>query len=153
MTALLPTPGQTVGPFFRFGLEREGGSELVPPSAPGAITLSGTVYDGAGDAVPDALVEIWHTHIGFGRAHVNERGGFAFTMLEPDAVFIAVAVFARGLMDVLHTRIYLPGREDEFLHSLPATERSSLIATRTPDGLTFDIHLQGERETVFLDYR
>lgn len=170
MSQLLPTPGQTVGPFFRYGLEFEGGSTLVTPDTPGAITLSGVVYDGNGDTVPDALIEIWHADAdgaipavegsfhrseftGFGRAHVDPDGRYEFTTVEPDADFIAVAIFARGLMDVLHTRIYLPERDDAFLRSLSEGDRATLVARRTPDGLEHDIRLQGEEETVFLEYR
>ena len=53
------TPGQTVGPFFHYALPYDGDRDLVPPGTPGALLLHGTVYDGAGAGVPDALVEIW----------------------------------------------------------------------------------------------
>ena len=67
-------------------------------------------------------------------------------------------VYARGLPNKLHTRIYLPDDEvllaaDPLLASLDADERATLIATRTPDGhLRHDIRLQGEKETVFLAF-
>jgi protocatechuate 3,4-dioxygenase alpha subunit len=67
-------------------------------------------------------------------------------------------VFARGLPDKLHTRIYLPEHTDlhdadPLLSSLAPEERATLIATRTPDGyLRHDIRLQGEKETVFLAF-
>jgi protocatechuate 3,4-dioxygenase alpha subunit len=53
------TPSQTVGPYFAIGLPWEDGPYAVAPGTPGAITLTGTVYDGAGDLVPDHLIEIW----------------------------------------------------------------------------------------------
>jgi len=53
------TPGQTIGPFFKFGLEYADGPYVVPPYSPGAVHISGNVYDGRGFAIPDALVEIW----------------------------------------------------------------------------------------------
>ncbi|MFC6344632.1 protocatechuate 3,4-dioxygenase subunit alpha, partial [Nocardioides hankookensis] len=56
---MTPTPGQTVGPFFGFALPYDGDSELVPITRPDAIRLHGRVYDGAGDPVPDALIEVW----------------------------------------------------------------------------------------------
>ncbi len=164
------TPGQTVGPFFRYGLEVEGGGELVAPHSPGAIRLHGTVFDGAGDPIPDALLEIWQNDeqggvptaegslrdragfTGFGRVHVTDDGGYEFWTVLPEAAFIPVVVFARGLMDRLHSRIYLPGRSDAFLESLTADERATLVATTTADGLRHDIRLQGERETVFLAF-
>lgn len=167
-----PTPGQTVGPFFRYGLEFEGGGELVPPHSPGAIRLHGVVTDGAGEPIPDALLELWQadadgaipsaegsfhrdgeTFTGWGRVHSGDDGSYEFWTLEPDAPFLALVVFARGLLDRLHTRIYLPGKDDAFLGSLTVAERATLVARRTPDGLRHDIRLQGEGETVFLAYR
>ena len=59
MSTLTPTPGQTIGPFFGYALPFERDNELVPPGSPGAIRLHGTVTDGAGAPVPDALLEIW----------------------------------------------------------------------------------------------
>lgn len=162
---MTPTPGQTVGPFFHFALPYDGGSDLVPPTRPDAIRLHGHVYDGAGDPVPDALVEIWQTapdgtvpqvagslhrdgwtFTGFGRAATDRTGHYQFTTLRPGGAtpYFAVAVFARGLLDRLFTRAYLPGAAPADLASL-ATE---------PDdrGFVFDIRLQGEGETVFLSY-
>ena len=172
MSTVHPTPGQTVGPFFRYGVEFDAWNELVPPGAPGSTRLHGVVRDGSGAPVPDALLELWQaapdgtipfatgslhrdgeTFTGWGRAHTSDTGEYEFFTLEPRAPFFAVAVFARGLMDVLHTRIYLPGSRDAFLDSLTPAERDTLVAERTPDGLRRDIHLQGEGETVFLVYR
>lgn len=53
------TPSQTVGPYFAIGLPWEDGPNAVAPGTPGAFTLHGTVYDGAGVVVPDHLIEIW----------------------------------------------------------------------------------------------
>lgn len=53
------TPSQTVGPFFAIGLPWEGGPFVVPLGTPDSITISGVVYDGAGEPVPDALIETW----------------------------------------------------------------------------------------------
>jgi protocatechuate 3,4-dioxygenase alpha subunit len=170
------TPGQTVGPFFGFALPWDGGEDLVASSHPDAVHLHGTVYDGDGDPVPDALLEIWQTDAagglpqaegslnrdgwtftGFGRAATDGGGGYTFTTVRPATGFISMTVFARGLLDRLFTRVYLPdpetGRADApFLDSLPADRRSTLVAQGGDDDLVFDIHLQGERETVFLDF-
>jgi protocatechuate 3,4-dioxygenase alpha subunit len=133
MSELLPpTPGQTVGPFFGYALPYARGNELVEPGAPGVVRLHGTVYDGAGRPVPDALVEIWQpdpagnvvrrsgsilrdgTFTGWGRAETDREGGYWFRTLTPGATepgrapFFAVTVFARGLQDRLFTRAYLP---------------------------------------------
>jgi protocatechuate 3,4-dioxygenase alpha subunit len=160
------TPGQTVGPFFAFGLEYDGDSALVPPGTPGAVRLFGRVLDGAGDPVPDALVELWqadaegrvvqepgslrrdgHTFTGWGRAATDRTGTYSFTTLvASDPPYFALAIFARGLLDRLFTRAYLPGHQ-------PEGPLSSLVAIEDPHGYRFDIVLQGDGETVFLDHR
>jgi protocatechuate 3,4-dioxygenase, alpha subunit len=166
-----PTPGQTVGPFFHLGLPYDGDRHLVPEGSPGAITLHGTVYDGAGDPVPDALLELWQTDsqgnvvrgagsmdrdgttfTGFGRADTDADGHYAFTTVEPGGGFFAITLFARGLLDRLFTRAYLPGATDDWLDRLTPERRMTLQADRGETGLVFDIHLQGERETVFLAF-
>jgi protocatechuate 3,4-dioxygenase alpha subunit len=53
------TPSQTVGAFFGYALPYEGGPEVTPRADPESIRLHGTVYDGAGVPVPDAILEIW----------------------------------------------------------------------------------------------
>ena len=169
MTA--PTPGQTVGPFYGFALPYPGGPDLVPHGHPDAIRLHGVVLDGAGAPVPDALLEIWqadrdgsvpqragslhrdgYTFTGWGRASTDNAGEYSFTTVTPGAPFIAMTVFARGLMNRLFTRVYLPGATDEFLLSLPPERRATLVAEKDGDGLRFDVILQGERETVFITY-
>lgn len=179
---LTPTPGQTVGPFYGYALPYPGDDELVPAGHPGAIRLHGTVYDGAGQPIPDALIEIWHadgdgriprtegslgrdgwTFTGFGRSAVDGTGHYSFTTIEPGATddgappLIAMAVFARGLLNRLFTRVYLPLDEaalgaDTFLQSLPEDRRATLVATPDEHGYRFDIRLQGEGETVFLQF-
>lgn len=178
----MTTPGQTVGPFFGLALPYPGGNELVPRSYPGAVRLHGRVIDGAGVPVPDALIEIWQadpsgrivrqpgslrrngwTFTGWGRAATDDAGEYSFTTLVPGAAgpgqapFIALAVFARGLLDRLFTRIYLPGDDaalaaDPLLRSLPSQRRGTLIATAEPGGFAFDVVLQDPGETVFLSY-
>jgi len=178
---LQPTPGQTVGPFFGFALPFPGGPDLVPPGSPAALRLHGTVRDGAGTPVPDALLEIWqldadggvpreqgslhrdgYTFTGFGRAATDDTGRYSFTTVAPGAPagkapFIAMTVFARGLMNRLFTRVYLPGDDgllaaDPLLAAVPEDRRGTLVATRDEHGLVFDVVLQGEDETVFLTY-
>ncbi|MFE1646623.1 protocatechuate 3,4-dioxygenase subunit alpha [Microbacterium sp. P01] len=179
---LAATGGQTVGPFFAFGLDYDKKHQVVFPHSPGSVVLGGTVYDGAGNPIPDAVIEIWgadengdvsrergafrrddHTFTGFGRAATTDDGHYEFFTRNPGptdgkAPFFSVIVFARGLPDKLITRIYLPEHEelrsaDALLSSLGADERATLIATRTPDGnLRHDIRLQGDKETVFLEF-
>jgi protocatechuate 3,4-dioxygenase alpha subunit len=183
-TKLVPTPGQTVGPFYGYALPFEKDNELLPPGFPGSIRLQGTVYDGAGHTIPDAILEIWqpdaegnvvqrtgslvrdgYTFTGWGRGAVGNTGVYTFTTVNPGptkpgaAPFISVAIFARGLTNRLFTRIYLPEdtealANDPLLSSLDPERRKTLIARRDADGgLTFDIRLQGEGETVFLDFQ
>ncbi|SCD45435.1 protocatechuate 3,4-dioxygenase alpha subunit, partial [Streptomyces sp. SolWspMP-sol7th] len=58
MTPPHPTPSQTVGPFYGHALPFPGGDDLAPGD-PRALTLHGTVRDGSGAPVPDALLEFW----------------------------------------------------------------------------------------------
>ena len=102
------TPSQTIGPFFHDALIDEDRSELVAPDHPSVIRIEGTVYDGAGDVVPDAMVEIWQanpaghyndpkddredlplgpeTFSGFGRSATVDGGKFYFVTLKPGAL-------------------------------------------------------------------
>ena len=176
------TPGQTVGPFFAFGLEYDGDSALVPPGSPGAIRLHGRVLDGAGEPVPDALVELWqadadglvvqrsgslrrdgYTFTGWGRAATDRTGTYSFTTLAPgvtrpgstqhgDPPFFAITVFARGLLDRVVTRIYFEDGADPILSTVDPSRRATLVATPHEDGYRFDIRLQGEGETVFFEF-
>src|SRR5206468_274908 len=73
VTELVPTPSQTVGPFFAIGLHDF--AELVPAGTPGAVRIAGRVLDGAGDPVADALVELWQANAAGRYAHpADERG-------------------------------------------------------------------------------
>jgi protocatechuate 3,4-dioxygenase, alpha subunit len=149
---LAPTPGQTVGPFFSFALVRDGYADLVSPGHPDAITLHGRVLDGAGDPVPDALVELTRGgDDGWGRAATDGEGRYEFTTRPPVGPFFAITVFARGLMDRLFTRAYVPqAADDPFLNELAEGRRATMIATADERGYVFDIRLQGDDETVFL---
>jgi protocatechuate 3,4-dioxygenase alpha subunit len=180
MTRPAATPGQTIGPFFGYALPFDRGDELVPPGSPGAIRLHGTVTDGGGQPVPDALLEIWQadadgtvptiptalrrdrrSFTGWGRAPTDTEGRYSFTTVKPgvpqnSTPFVAVTVFARGLLNRLFTRAYLPGDQlhaDRLLSSVPADRRHTLIAVPDEHGFRFDIRLQGADETIFLRYR
>ncbi len=65
---------------------------------------------------------------------------------------MAVTVFARGLLNRLFTRAYLPGDldGDPLLSSVAEDRRHTLVAVADEQGYRFDIRLQGEGETVFL---
>ena len=180
---LAPTPGQTIGPFYGYALPFEKDNELVKQANPNSVRLHGVITDGKGEVIPDALLEIWqadengnvvsrdgslvrdgYTFTGWGRTAVDNVGHYTFTTVNPGATedgkapFIMLTVFARGLLNRLFTRIYLPEdtqalANDPLLSSLTEAQRKTLIATREKDGsLRFDIPLQGEDETVFLAY-
>lgn len=180
---LAPTPGQTIGPFYGYALPFEKDNELVNQANPNSVRLHGVITDGKGEVIPDALLEIWqadengnvvsrdgslvrdgYTFTGWGRTAVDNVGHYTFTTVNPGATedgkapFIMLTVFARGLLNRLFTRIYLPEdtqalANDPLLSSLTEAQPKTLIATREEDGsLRFDIRLQGEDETVFLAY-
>jgi protocatechuate 3,4-dioxygenase alpha subunit len=135
-----PTPSQTIGPFFAVALGRE---EMVPD---GPVRIEGTVLDGAGEPVSDAYIELWDGRR-LGRCPTDEQGRFSFLTERPDVPYIDVSVFARGLLQRLVTRIYL--EQDPLLAEL-GDRAATLLAREEPGGvLRFDIHLQGENETVF----
>jgi protocatechuate 3,4-dioxygenase alpha subunit len=69
------TPSQTVGPYFAIGLPWPEGPFAVPSGTPGAITISGMVFDGAGQPVPDTLIEIWQADSDGHFADLHGYGG------------------------------------------------------------------------------
>ena len=159
-----PTPPQTVGPFFAIGLPWDDGPDVVAPGSAGAIGLRGAIYDGEGAPVPDAIVESWQAPgdgcRGFGRCPTDADGRWEIVTRKPEAAggeapHVALAVFARGLLDRVPTRLYFGDEEtanaaDPLLSSLEPDRRATLIATPEDGGYRLDIHLQGDRETAFL---
>jgi protocatechuate 3,4-dioxygenase alpha subunit len=155
------TPSQTVGPFFSLGLCARDENELAEPGTPGAVLIEGVVYDGEGEPVPDALLEIWlggEDAAGWGRCGTDLQGRYRFVTPRPlpyggQAPHLSVLVFARGLLKPVLTRIYFPDDEanasDPLLASLSETECARLVAEPSEGGLRFDVHLQGERQTTF----
>lgn len=164
------TPPQTIGPFFGVLLPERGLVSLLPPGSPGPrVCISGTVVDGAGEPVSDALVEIWQGGVGacgFGRIPTTRAGGFAFETTKPGPVpgpdgrpqapHLVVGLFARGLLTRLVTRVYFDdeaaNEHDPVLACVPADRWATVIAVGESAGrYRFDIVLQGPRETVFFD--
>jgi protocatechuate 3,4-dioxygenase alpha subunit len=176
MTRLYQTPSQTVGPYFAYGLApTQYGypffKSLFTPvlaqrHAQGEhVRITGQVFDGAGNTINDALIEI---------QQCNDRGELLqttdeFFTVKPGAAaanqapFIHVCVSARGLLLHAFTRIYFDDEsaanaKDAVLSSVPSERRATLIAKRglTPGGVDyrFDIYMQDSpkgRETVFFD--
>jgi protocatechuate 3,4-dioxygenase alpha subunit len=133
---LTPSGSQTVGPFFRLGLEHLYACvDAASTEDADLVTIRGKVIDGAGVPVSDAVLEIWHADTNgqfnagepsangrparFTRAATGDDGAFCLTLARPGTVasetgrpqapHIAVLVFARGLLRHLLTRMYFPG--------------------------------------------
>lgn len=174
------TPSQTVGPYFRIGLDWPDASALVDAErTPGAITLFGRVLDGDGAPVPDGLIEIWQADAaghyqaqasasfrGLGRAALDADGSYRFVTVKPGRVpapdgrlqapHINLTLFARGLLVHLRTRVYFADEtaanaEDPVLALVAPRRRGTLLATPDRRQYCLDIHLQGAQETVFFD--
>jgi protocatechuate 3,4-dioxygenase alpha subunit len=182
---LVPTPSQTVGPYFKIGLEWLERRDLDGPDAAAPrFTVSGRVVDGAGEPVEDAVLELWRAGpdgrypaagpsvpAGIGRVSTDARGAFSFTTVKPGRVpgpegtlqapHLAVNVFMRGLLRHLVTRIYFSDEAeanaaDPVLSLVEPARRATLMARADPAApgalaLTWDLVLQGPRETVFFD--
>ncbi len=157
---MIVTASQTIGPFWH-PLAEPALADLTRLGASGeAIELHGQVLDGSGAPITDACVELWQAtpaapaFPGWGRCATDDHGGFAFRTLAPDAAapFLAIAILARGLVKPLWTRVYFADTGDALLAQLPAARRATLLARPAPPRWRWDIRLQGDRETVFLDF-
>ncbi|CAM5303179.1 MAG: protocatechuate 3,4-dioxygenase alpha subunit [Afipia broomeae] len=161
---------------------------VTPELLDSRIEITGTLCDGDGAPISDGMVEIWQADgrgrfpsakgadgglsnsvfRGFGRCPTGPDGSFTFSTVKPGATedsnggrqapHILIAVFARGLLTHVFTRLYFEDEPanaaDPVLQCVPAERRATLIAKRHADGAgyRFDIHLQGDRETVFFDF-
>jgi protocatechuate 3,4-dioxygenase, alpha subunit len=106
---------------------------------------------------------------GFGRCGTDANGGYAFDTIKPGIVpdpdgkpqapHLLLAIFARGMLLHLYTWIYFGGEAanaaDPVLALVPVDRRATLIAQQANCNgnavYRFDIHLQGDNETVFFD--
>jgi protocatechuate 3,4-dioxygenase alpha subunit len=135
------SPSQTVGPYLSLGLPWTDGAFAVAEGTAGAVWIRGTVTDGAGDPVPDGMIETWQADPegrfdhpddprgtgvepgfrGFGRCLTGPEGEYAILTVKPGRVpapeggdqapHIDVSVFARGLLKHLVTRLYFEDEE------------------------------------------
>jgi protocatechuate 3,4-dioxygenase alpha subunit len=195
------TPSQTVGPFYAYGLTPKGrakwdpdgtyawkesvGDNLVTPDVVGdRIRLTGTIYDGDGKPIPDAMLEIWQadgngrysnepgsrrlpntSFKGHGRSACDDKGVYLFDTVKPGQVegpggkkqapHIVVALFGRGMLRQVYTRLYFEGdpanAADPILNLVPVERRATLMAKKDGDVWRWDVHMQGDKETVFFD--
>ena len=180
---LRPTASQTVGPFFHFALaEQASVADMAGPDTPGErMTLRVSVFDGAGEPVPDALIELYQADsagryaasestapafAGFGRLPTDPDGVCVFRTIKPGPVpdgrgglqasHIDVCVLGRGLLRHLFTRMYFAGDpaldSDAIFNAVTVARRPTLLArVDTPGAWRFDIRLQGPDETVFFE--
>lgn len=154
------TPSQTIGPF-----PHEAWAWAVEAGAPAgepALWIDGRLLDGRGQAITDGWIEAWIPAAatagslpGLQRVATDEAGRFRIALAVPPAPgepAALVTVFARGLLQHLHTAVFLA--DSPQLARVPAGRRSSLIARAgSPGRYGWDIRLQGEpdEETVFFD--
>lgn len=169
---LIPAGSQTVGPYFRIGLEY-----MIDPTEAtetDTVSIRGQVLDRDRAPVADAMLEFWTPSAvslksaaiptGFARAATDDDGNFCVRMAKPaqitaknglmQAPHMLVLVFARGLLRHLISRIYFDGESsnstDPVLSAIPADRRHTLVAQS--DGqksFRWDVILQGNDETVF----
>ena len=153
------------------------------------VTIRGRMLDGDGTGVNDGMIEIWQANAqgkyahpedsqkkslepsfrGFGRIPTNARGAFRFSTIKPGRVpgpggssqapHLVVAVFMRGSLKHLATRIYFPDEAanaaDPILTLVPPARRGTLVAKRVTGrkgALEWNVVLQGKNETVFFDF-
>ena len=186
---LVPTPSQTVGPFFKIELTTdEHCVECVAgPQAKGErVWITFRVLDGDGVPVDDAMLEIWqadsngkYNHpddlqpkavdpgwFGFGRIATDDNGVCMLETIKPGRVghntlqapHLLIAVYARGMLKQLYTRVYFAGdaalESDPILALVPPERRDTLLAqsdSDRPGHWHFELQLQGDHETVFFD--
>jgi protocatechuate 3,4-dioxygenase alpha subunit len=157
----LPTPSQTVGPFFARELLWSDGAKVPFPGHGDRITLTGRMFDGAGAPIFDALLETWQADAagtfpsggdgarpwGYGRVSTDTNGRYAIETVMPGsfrgpagetyAPQISVMIFARGLLKAVTTRVFLAPldavKDDPLARAIgdPARLRT-LIAAREP---------------------
>ncbi|WP_456618389.1 MULTISPECIES: protocatechuate 3,4-dioxygenase subunit alpha [unclassified Bradyrhizobium] len=161
-------------------------STLTPDVTGDRVRIEGRVFDGDGVVVPDVMLEIWQADAqgrfadpqdkralsnasfrGFARCGTDKDGHYSFETIKPGTVpdpdgkpqapHIVLAVFGRGMLRHLYTRIYFSDEAgnaaDPVLALVPADRRATLIAVREAGKPVFrlDLRLQGGDETVFFD--
>jgi protocatechuate 3,4-dioxygenase, alpha subunit len=169
--AWLQTPSQTVGPYFAYGLTPEqylydfkslAQNDLVPLDEE-FIVIRGRVFDGEGNVIPDAMLEIWDNQNNvYGRfgTGTEKDNSFVFRTYKPvsingDAPFLSVILFMRGQLIHSYTRFYFSDEPanatDEVLNSIAIERRNTVIAQKRDNYYEINIHMQGDQETVFFD--
>jgi protocatechuate 3,4-dioxygenase, alpha subunit len=160
------------------------GGKILFPGHGDRITLTGRVFDGAGAPIFDALVETWQADAsgaipsdgegarpyGYGRVSTDGDGRYAIETVMPGsfrgpggetyAPQISVAIFARGLLKAVQTRVFLAPleaiKDDPLARAIGDLERlRTLIAARDPGDpriYRWDVRLRGVGESVFIEF-
>lgn len=170
------TPQQTIGPFFHEALRWPDGWKAGFAEAGAPLVLTGRVTDGEGAPVGDAMIESWQLSPaggmpasatgsdrphGFARVETGADGDFRIETALPGGSIpsLDIVIHARGLLRPLRTRVFFAGksraRDDPVARALADSPRlETLVASPVPDRpgeYRWDIRLQGEDETVFLE--
>ncbi|MEP7322890.1 MAG: protocatechuate 3,4-dioxygenase subunit alpha [Saprospiraceae bacterium] len=173
---MFQTPSQTVGPYFAYGLTSEqygydfksllDNKLLSNKDDPDTVCITGQVFDGNGNLIPDALIELWQYDgsnwtVGRFGTGTEKDNSFKFYTIKPisieeEAPYINIIVFMRGQLIHSYTRIYFEDEEqanasDPVLNSIAIDRRHTLLARKNESGYEFNIHMQGGHETVFFD--
>ncbi|MCU7549781.1 protocatechuate 3,4-dioxygenase subunit alpha [Chitinophagaceae bacterium LB-8] len=180
MEKLRQTPSQTVGPFFAYSLTAEqygydynsliNGLLINHDTEGERIYITGRIYDGKGQTIPDALIELWQADAngqyrslpihqkndgftGLGRlgtgTDVQDR--FLFTTIKPGSIgdgqapHINIILFMRGSLHRLYTRLYFSDEsatnsQDELFNTIPEERRNTLIAQRKQNAGRIEYH-------------
>lgn len=169
------SPSQTIGPFSHEGWRwAVGATDACAAALAGADTLvlAGTVRDGAGNVIDDAMLECWSpagaavestlSLPGFRRTPTDLEGRYQFTLSRlataaPGEPLAYITVFARGLVLHQFSAVFLEDdaglARSELLAQVPEERRATLVARKTGSAsYEWDIQMQGAAETVFFDY-
>lgn len=179
MEKLRRTPSQTIGPFFAYGLTAAqfgysynsiaNGSLIKDHTEGERIYVVGTLFDGGGNPVSDAMIELWQADAdgtyrtihaecedgftGFGRlgTGTDAISGFRFITIKPGSIgknsapHINIILFMRGSLHQLYTRLYFSdevdaNKKDELLSSVAAERRHTLIAREVKKQAVTEYH-------------
>ena len=166
MTHMFPTAAQTLGPFYNYAYKRANEHDLTMGGKHGpAITVTGKLFDGEGNARRDFLLEWWQADasgkyaasadapfLGFGRCLSASDGSYTFKTIKPGAVpfdaeqggnrwqapHAALGIFGPGLMRRIVTRVYFADEDNSacpVLGAVPESRRGLLIAKPDADGV------------------
>jgi protocatechuate 3,4-dioxygenase, alpha subunit len=176
------TPFQPTGPYPQVMLDLPTGA-AIPLSATARgehIVIQGTLLDGAGQPVADAMIETWQADAagryphpsdpaaaevdpsfwGYRRVATDDAGQFRIETIRPGTIaghapHILIAIYGGGILYRHVTRLYFADDErntgDPTLQLVPPERRATLLAKPDNGIYRFEIRLQGRGETVFFD--